>query len=206
MATSTSVGRRLALDFANLRLPDSLQGESQESYLAFVDFLAASGVIPGESRPSLMTLWETAPDETRELLRMAESFRSALRTVFGARIEGKDILPDWIASINKILAHTAGYDRLEPLQERGAAGQPDWRLALHARAQGLPWLLTAIARSAAELIAEGPGAPIRRCANTACGLLFYDDSRTGRRRWCSMTACGNRAKVASHYRRVKNKT
>jgi len=38
------------------------------------------------------------------------------------------------------------------------------------------------ARSAAEIIAEGSRAPLRRCANPACGLLIYDTSRTRRRR------------------------
>jgi predicted RNA-binding Zn ribbon-like protein len=61
--------------------------------------------------------------------------------------------------------------------------------------------LAAIARSAAELIVEGPNAPVRLCANPACRLFFYDDSRTHRRRWCSMAVCGNRHKVASFLRR-----
>jgi predicted RNA-binding Zn ribbon-like protein len=204
-AAATFVGGRLALDFANLQLPDANSNESLEGYSAFVEFLAASGVIRDASKPTLLILWETAPDETVELLRKAASFCGAMRTLFQARIDYVEILPGWIAPINEILAHTKGYDRLEPLEERGA-GKSDWRLALHARAQGLEWLLTAIARSAAELIAEGPQSPIRRCANPDCGLFFYDNSRTGKRRWCSMAVCGNRAKVAAHYRREKNKS
>jgi predicted RNA-binding Zn ribbon-like protein len=37
---------------------------------------------------------------------------------------------------------------------------------------------------------------IRGCANPECVLWFYDVSKNGRRRWCSMEGCGNRAKAA----------
>ncbi len=69
------------------------------------------------------------------------------------------------------------------------------------REGGLDWLLAAIARSAAEIIVEGAQARLRICANPGCGLFFSDNSRTRRRRWCSMAICGNRHKVASFARR-----
>jgi hypothetical protein len=40
---------------------------------------------------------------------------------------------------------------------------------------------------------------VRRCANPECGWLFLDDSRAGKRRWCSMSSCGNRARARRHY-------
>ncbi len=43
---------------------------------------------------------------------------------------------------------------------------------------------------------------IRPCAHPDCVLHFYDTSRKGNRRWCSMAACGNRAKAARHYART----
>lgn len=45
---------------------------------------------------------------------------------------------------------------------------------------------------------DGPGA-IRRCGNDDCVLYFHDP--TGRRRWCAMARCGNRAKARRHYER-----
>ena len=44
---------------------------------------------------------------------------------------------------------------------------------------------------------------IRKCANPECVLHFQDVSRTGRRLWCSMTACGNRLKARRHHSRVR---
>jgi predicted RNA-binding Zn ribbon-like protein len=42
---------------------------------------------------------------------------------------------------------------------------------------------------------------IRQCEQRSCVLYFYDT--TGRRRWCSMAGCGNRAKASRHYARER---
>jgi predicted RNA-binding Zn ribbon-like protein len=44
---------------------------------------------------------------------------------------------------------------------------------------------------------------IRACAGHDCVLHFYDASRAGRRQWCSMAGCGNRAKARRHYERSR---
>jgi predicted RNA-binding Zn ribbon-like protein len=36
-------------------------------------------------------------------------------------------------------------------------------------------------------------------------LFFYDTTKNHARRWCSMAFCGNRHKVAAHYRRQQGK-
>ena len=61
--------------------------------------------------------------------------------------------------------------------------------------------LAELARAGVELVAGGELARIRNCANSECSLMFIDHSRPGRRRWCSMERCGNRAKTASYRRR-----
>lgn len=60
-------------------------------------------------------------------------------------------------------------------------------------------LLSVLARDAIDLLTGPLADRIRRCAADDCSLLFVDESRAGRRRWCSMNACGARAKMA-HYR------
>ncbi len=64
----------------------------------------------------------------------------------------------------------------------------------------------ALARLAEPLVTEltaGHPERIRICASDTCEWVFYDTSRTGRRRWCDMATCGNRAKAARHRARVK---
>ncbi|MFB5191918.1 CGNR zinc finger domain-containing protein [Alicyclobacillus fastidiosus] len=55
-----------------------------------------------------------------------------------------------------------------------------------------------------RLLATGELLTLRRCANPDCVLLFFD--ATGKRKWCSMRICGNRAKVARHEHRRKTPT
>ncbi len=42
---------------------------------------------------------------------------------------------------------------------------------------------------------------LRTCEHDDCTLWFLDTSKGGRRRWCSMERCGNRAKARRHYAR-----
>ena len=67
----------------------------------------------------------------------------------------------------------------------------------------------ALARLAEPLVDEiqaGNADRVRICANDTCRWIFYDESRAGRRRWCDMASCGNRAKAARHRARMKAKS
>ncbi len=160
----------------------------------------ATGEVAPERGAPLRELEAVAPEETGRVLALAVELRDALREILRARETGQRLRSEWIAPINAVLRHTEGHDWLERVDR---PAPKDWLLTLRSRSQGLEWLLAAIARSAAELVAEGPAAPVRKCANPKCTLFFYDTSRTGKRRWCSMATCGNRAKVAAHFRRIR---
>ncbi|HRN29843.1 MAG TPA: CGNR zinc finger domain-containing protein [Terrimesophilobacter sp.] len=62
--------------------------------------------------------------------------------------------------------------------------------------------LSAIARDAVRLFNEGNRGKVRQCAADDCDLVFFDESRSGNRRWCSMQRCGNREKVRSFRERA----
>ncbi|WP_181778736.1 MULTISPECIES: CGNR zinc finger domain-containing protein [Brevibacterium] len=62
--------------------------------------------------------------------------------------------------------------------------------------------LSLIALNALDVLERGRPQRIRTCAHDRCGLVFYDSSRAGSRRWCSMDRCGNRAKAARHAART----
>jgi len=57
--------------------------------------------------------------------------------------------------------------------------------------------LSLVARDALDLVGSEAIHRVRNCADPTCRALFYDGSRPGSRRWCSMDACGNRAKKAT---------
>jgi predicted RNA-binding Zn ribbon-like protein len=66
--------------------------------------------------------------------------------------------------------------------------------------------LASLARDAIDLLGGPHATRVRECAAEDCALLFVDASRPGRRRWCSMEGCGNRAKTTSYRRRRAERT
>ncbi|MBB2742152.1 UNVERIFIED_ORG: putative RNA-binding Zn ribbon-like protein [Microbispora rosea subsp. rosea] len=60
-------------------------------------------------------------------------------------------------------------------------------------------LAAVLAEAAAELLTDPAVTTVRECAADDCAMLFLPAHP--RRRWCSAERCGNRARVARHYRR-----
>jgi predicted RNA-binding Zn ribbon-like protein len=191
MASTRShlVAGRLALDFANLRPVDH-----DLSWDEFLSFLVDAGVVSEDRAARLKPLLSTEPQAVDAALLRALRLRESFRAIFASVVDNKPFPAVWAAPINEILRVTEGHDEL--VFHKGG-----WALQFVGRESGLDWLLAAIARSAAELLVEGSNTLIRRCANPSCRLFFCDESRTHRRRWCSMTTCGNRHKVAAFLRR-----
>jgi predicted RNA-binding Zn ribbon-like protein len=187
-STPRLIGGRLAIDFANRAKPDNLSWES------LIRFLEEVRITSAERTARLRNLPQSDPQSADQLLQKALRLSSVLEKIFTSIVRGEKIARDWAEPINEILRITEGHDEL--VQQEGV-----WRMEFVAREGGLDWLLAAIARSAAELVAEGSNSRIRICANTNCGLFFYDNSRTRQRRWCSMSICGNRSKVATFARK-----
>ncbi|MFE0177769.1 CGNR zinc finger domain-containing protein [Streptomyces sp. NPDC059002] len=100
--------------------------------------------------------------------------------------------PAGTARVDEVLAHGRIRARLtgEGPGEEPEFEDPAW---------GPGWLA---ARDYLHLLATAPDR-IRGCAHEACVLHFFDTSRNGTRRWCSMAACGNRAKASRHYARSR---
>jgi predicted RNA-binding Zn ribbon-like protein len=57
-------------------------------------------------------------------------------------------------------------------------------------------IATALSLLAVHAVFTLPAERVRGCGR--CGWLFLDSSRGGRRRWCSMSTCGNREKASRH--------
>lgn len=77
-------------------------------------------------------------------------------------------------------------------QIRITSDEQDWALAVEAVVDAI------------GLLGDRPDR-IRSCEHDDCTLWFYDVSKAGRRRWCSMERCGNRAKARRHYARVSER-
>ncbi|MFI0405916.1 CGNR zinc finger domain-containing protein [Actinomadura sp. 3N508] len=119
--------------------------------------------------------------------RYLEPLRTARAAIRRSLDEGVD------DEVNAVLEH--GTLRLS-LQD----GDPAEHVNLDDESWHPAWLA---ARAYLDLLATAPPDRLRHCAGTGCVLWFLDTSRNGRRRWCSMTGCGNRAKVNAHYARTR---
>ena len=58
-------------------------------------------------------------------------------------------------------------------------------------------VLAPVAEEMARLLIEEDLSLVRQCGGDDCSIVFLDRTKAHRRRWCSMAACGNRAKVAA---------
>lgn len=188
------LGGRLAVDFANSILASSGGDGALMDWEGLVAFLQQAGIVSGRRAGELLRLEQSDPGAVDAMMQRALRLRESLREAFAARVEGNSVERVLVEPVNQLLRITEGHDEL--VQEQG-----EWKLRFIAREGSLEWLLAAIARSAAEILSEGVDAPLRKCANPNCVLYFYDTSRTGQRRWCSMAVCGNRSKVAAFSRR-----
>jgi predicted RNA-binding Zn ribbon-like protein len=122
----------------------------------------------------------------RELLE-AQRLREAIYRLIDAARAGR-------------LPAPADLDRVNRWARRPAPSpQLDATLRLERRGTGpCPAALAGVARAAVELVAGPDLHRIRNCADPGCSLMFIDRSRPGRRKWCSMQRCGNRAKTARY--------
>jgi hypothetical protein len=54
-----------------------------------------------------------------------------------------------------------------------------------------------------DLLCYADPSLVKKCEDAACVLFFYDTTKNHSRRWCSMSVCRNRMKVAAHYQRLR---
>ena len=154
------------------------------------------GVIHGEGADRVR--FQTAVDPqsgARDLARI-HAVRGALREVADALADHRPPRPGALDTVNRAL-HARQVIELVP--------SSDGCVAVDHRHVGDP-IDDALARLADPLVKEltsGQPERIRICDDDRCRWVFYDTSRTGKRRWCNMATCGNRAKAARHRARTK---
>ena len=188
------IGGDLAVDLANTSAPEEAGAGRLDSWRDLVDFLELRDAVTREEGAALRSLGEREAHACAAAFDRALELRGTVRAILEALAARDPLQAGWVAAVNQALGWGTGASRLVR-QGRG------WRLAFASTLTEPLRALAPIARSAANLIAQGRGALVRKCANPRCVLYFRDTSRTRRRRWCSMAVCGNRMKVAAHTRR-----
>lgn len=189
----------LCLDFANTR---SWRGRAtpQEDLGDFEQLIAwsvAAGAIDGASGKALAVWGRDHPARSAAIFGEALQLRETIYRLFDRGPEG--------------LPRDDDFNRLN----RALAAAPA-RMTLRSAADGFAWgvarlkptatsVLAAVLWSAADLLIDPRRRRVRACANDQCRWVFLDDSKSGNRRWCAMSSCGNRAKARRHYHRHRER-
>ena len=139
---------------------------------------------------------EISPPAARLLFDETHRLRDAIHAAVEAQVRGEPVPPRSLYALNRALEVSRFTAQLVQSGERLALIERDTALAPLA-------VLSPIALAAAALLVEVDRRRIRRCRSDRCGLWFLDTSKNGRRRWCSMATCGNRAKAARHHQKQK---
>lgn len=188
------LGGRLCLDFVNTEIV--VHGELLDLLADFERWMgwqsAAGG--PGMTVAKALAREWGGEAGSMDALARAVAFRSELRKMAGCVASHKPIPKSAVGAINELLRRGAAYGQLTPVGR-------DFVRQVHRDVREPLDLLVPVAEDAADLLCEGDRGRVRKCGSPACILFFYDTSRSRTRRWCSMDLCGNRAKVAAHYRR-----
>lgn len=191
-------GGALCLDFANTW---GNRADASSDRLGSVSDLlrwaAGAGIVTADERSELESRADRHDGHDRQVFAFALELREAIYRVCAAAAEGGPPAAEDVAVLNVALLSV-------PRQELCCGGACcEWRWP--DGGTDLNRVLWPVVQSAAELITGTDVDRLRQCGAPDCNWLFMDRSRGGRRRWCDMSTCGNRAKARRYYRRHRGK-
>lgn len=188
------VANRLILDLLNTR-PILADGPTEllPDVRALEKWLIASGMVNSAKAKTKVRSWRNST-EAAAFLEQLIAFRENLRAAV-LRIESRSSPTDaFLTEVNSLLLQ---YPRHTSLCKR------DGKMTRETLFEPLKPtdLWTPIIDATADLLTETESSRIRKCES--CVVHFFDTSKKGSRRWCSMNICGNKLKVAAYQRRKR---
>lgn len=195
------IGGALCLDFTNTvgSWADSYGTEKLHDYEDLLRWALHAGALDRRAVSRLRRLADGKPHAAARAHSRAIAFRNSLYAVLRSHIDGLRPAAVPLALLNRELSVLTASSRLISAGERFA-----WRW--DGASEDLAQLLWSVAQSASVVLTSEDLKRVGHCANEECGWLFIDSSRNGRRRWCSMRECGNRAKVNRFNARRREKS
>ncbi|MFI8481373.1 CGNR zinc finger domain-containing protein [Pseudomonas sp. NPDC078700] len=192
------IAEDLLLDFLNTTGGKSKARENERlaSSPALFDWGLASQLIDNDEYQRLLQHSQADSATADNELSQVIQWREAVHALLHALASGEE--PHAVAAKR---VQTVIKQALASAQLHHAPGQPsDWRIDSHQAA-----FLTIKYRLALHLnqaMTGGKYQQVKECE--ACSWMFIDTSRSRKRRWCSMSTCGNRAKARRFYQNENN--
>ena len=183
------LGNHLALDFLNTH--PVLNGEPIEKltdFKAVLRWFQAASLLSSQEAWKLLQGWEKSIRARRVADAMRE-LREKLRQAVIAWERGIAVHRSTLDELNQLMAE-------HPMRTRLSAAGNQVVTELYFEPLQPEDLISPLAYSAATLFAAVDRRRVRKCDQ--CAVHFYDTSKKGTRRWCSMQLCGNRQKVAAY--------
>jgi predicted RNA-binding Zn ribbon-like protein len=190
-------GSALCLDFANT-LSWRLSSQPIERITTFQELSSwarQAGLVSRTQAKRLEAEAAAHPRHSRHLLDQARSLRELIFAVFAAVSEDRSPAEADLRQLQRRIQQAIAHSRLRP-----GASSYGWESV--AAGSTADWLLWSIVRSAGDLLTSSDLRLVGQCSGRDCRWLWVDRTRNQSRRWCAMSACGNRAKAQRHYARV----
>ena len=175
------LGEPLALDLVNTRVREG--GSARD----LLDKPAALATWLAEQVARVQWTGAVTPAD----LRAVRALRDAIAALLAAQRARVRPSRAALAMVNTALGR-----RARARQLRWTSAGPRMRAIPNAEQRGT--LLRVLAADATDLLTGSDAALVRVCAHPDCVLQFV--ARDPRRKWCTASGCGNRARVARHYR------
>jgi predicted RNA-binding Zn ribbon-like protein len=187
------LAERLWLDFVNTDdTHRRARVDALRDFDALVRWLEAAGVLDAERAAGMLRRGGEQPAGASAALADARRVRASLRALAERGAQQPAVRQDTLVEINRVLGRSAGTRRLEA-RDDGAFVR-----SFVPGGDAFAGLMIPVVESAADALVAGELMRVRRCADAGCTRVFHDGTKNGRRRWCDMKSCGNRAKAARH--------
>ena len=183
------LGNQLALDLLNTRpLQNGEPMEMLPDFSALLRWFQAAKLLSARDAANLRQKWEKSARAQR-IVEGVRELREKLRKQVLAWEGGGAVRHSTADELNRLMA-------AHPMRTRLKTSGSGSATELWFEARQPEDLLAPLAHSMAALFASAERSRVRKCDQ--CVLHFYDTSKKGTRRWCSMQLCGNRLKVAAY--------
>ena len=195
--TTLFLGNQLALDFVNTRpLMAGQLAELLPDFAALLRWFQAAGLLEARNVAALGRKWAGSA-RARQVTEAMRQWRERLRKQILSWERGGSLQHSVLNELNALMA-------THPMRTRIKTNGKKYLKELWFEPRVPEDLLAPLAQGAASLFADLDRKRVRKCPT--CVLHFFDTSKKGTRRWCSMPLCGNRLKVAAYAARRRKFT
>ncbi len=189
-----TLGGRLAIDFANSYKRVGREKEGLSNFDDLLIFMKSHSLLHEDEASDLHMFHFQNPGRCEKVVDTLVELRNSFRNVLMEVEQGWPVSLDFLEDINGRLAGFKSYHKVIPSEE-------GMELRTIIDENGPEKLMFPIIHDIADYLTSEHIEKTRACASDDCDLYFVNQSRNGRRRWCSMSTCGNRAKVNAYLKR-----